>query len=106
MTGGRFLKADKQLPIAIQPGMRALDHPSAGAMARIAYLGPLLLTTRANLRNVVPLADRPVGGMPCVSFVGTQVLPGSLLPARTLNHDVVHRRLQQLHVVSMSAAHD
>ena len=71
---GLLLPADEQAAEAVHPGVRALDHPAPGPIARDLPFGGLLFAARADVGGVAPFRDRLPRRVLVVALVQAQVL--------------------------------
>lgn len=74
MVLGLFRPADQQSPVAVQPGVTALDHPAAGLEVGIALLGVDLLAAGSQVQGQVALGGDLTGPGVVVALVETEPL--------------------------------
>ncbi len=103
---GAFLPADEDAAEAIQPGMGALDHPAAGAEARLAFDRLRLVAAAADVGGEAELVDEVAYLVVVVAAVEAQPLRSFPGRRRSLNRDRLDRRAGQLEVVAVRAGRE
>jgi hypothetical protein len=85
--------------------MRTLDNPSPCFVARIGFPFHFFLSSRFNVRLVVPSLKKLANVLRVVPFVKTDVLVATAGRLRTLDRNTVERRFQEFDVVRVGAAY-
>lgn len=86
--------------------MRPLDDPSARFVFGIDLLGLNFFTPLAHMRCVITFFHSFLSRLSGIALIRTQVLLLFLFHLRSINYDLIQRRLQQFHVVFLGPAHD
>ncbi len=103
MVLGFLRPADQDRPVAIEPGVRALDDPAAGAGAGFASECLLLLAAGADVRGEAELAGERVDLAVLVGAVEAEPLRTSPGRLGTLDRDRLDRRPGKQVIVTVRA---
>ena len=103
ISGGLFI-AHQQLAEAVEPRVRAFDHPAAGALAFAT--GQCLLSALPHMRRVTTPFHGLRGGTPCIALVRTQVLPPAAGGFGTHDHNAIQGDRQQFDIMPIGSADD
>jgi hypothetical protein len=100
---GLFI-ADQQLAEAVEPRVRAFDHPAAGALPLPAGAG--FFAALAHMRCVTALLHGLRGGTPRIALVRTQVLSAAAAGFGPHDHNAVQSDRQQFDIMPIGPADD
>ena len=101
MGVGALLPAHEDATEAMQPRVRALDHPATCSQAGLAPERPRLVTARADVAGEAKLMGERSDLVVVVAAVETQTLRLSSARLRSLDDDRIERRSGQLEVVDV-----
>ena len=96
--------ADQEAAKAVEPGVGALDDPTAGAPARVAPLELGLLAPRADVRGEAVLERELVDLRVVVALVEAEAVGPLRARLRALDQDARERAREELEVVDVRAA--
>ena len=102
--GGGLFIAHQQLAEAVEPRVRAFNHPAARALPLPAGGG--FFSALSHMRCVTALLHGLRGGTPRIALVRTQVLPPSAAGFGAHDHNAVQSRFQQFDIMSVGPADD
>jgi len=100
---GLFAPADEQAAEAVEPGVGAFDDPAARAEAFLAFDLFLLFTAGADMPGEAELVEQLVDLGIVVALVQAQALGRLRGGVRTVDHDALQGRTEQLEVVYVRA---
>lgn len=102
--GGGLFIAHQQLAEAVEPRVRAFDHPAAGALPLPAGAG--FFSALSHVRCVTALLHGLRGGTPGIALVRTQVLPPAAAGFGAHDHNAVQSNRQQFDIMPVGPADD
>ena len=102
--GGGLFIAHQQLAEAVEPRVRAFNHPTARALPLPAGAG--FFSALSHMRCVTALLHGLRGGTPRIAFVRTQVLPAAAAGFGAHDYNAVQSGFQQFDIMSVGPADD
>jgi hypothetical protein len=101
-----LLPPNQETARAINPGMRAFDHPTAGTIARDKLFLALLFTPTANVRLVVPREQLLVHWSGVVGGIQTEMLRLLLSGLGSADDQAIQGGTSQAYIMAIGSIYD